>query len=170
MTQLVDLDIHLDIHPDLDSSDLRELVLPDRPLWTPRQLRDLTRAIVAGHAAPLRAAARYTEPDRWWTRIALTQGVEVWLLTWLPGQGTRPHDHGGAAGSFAVQDGSVTEDHRYPGGPIRNRTLTAGHAIGFGGDRAHVVRNSGTRPAATVHAYSPPSLPTREYQSLEEVR
>ncbi len=166
MTQL----IHLDIHPDLESPALRDLVLPERPLWSPRQLRDLTASIIANDAARLHAVARYTEPDRWWIRLALTRGVEVWLLTWLPGQGTRPHDHGGAAGSFTVLTGAVTEHHRYPGGPIRVRYLRAGQGIGFGGDRAHVVRNETGQPAATVHAYSPSLLPTREYQSLEEIR
>ena len=160
----------LDLHSGLDAPALRDLVFPDRPLWTPTQLRDLTRTLAHGHAATLRGLVRYTEPDRWWTRLALTRGVELWLLTWLPGQGTRPHDHGGAAGSFTVLLGNVVEEHRYPGAPIGVRTFQAGQGIGFGGDRAHMVRNAGAIPAATVHAYSPPLLPTREYQSLEEVR
>lgn len=165
LTTLVDLDIH----PDLDLPGVPDLLLPGRPLWTPAQLRDLTRAIAADHRGHLLALAEYTEPDRWWTRLALTRGVEVWLLTWLPGQATEPHDHGGAAGSFTVLDGAVEEQHRYPGGPITIRGFGAAQGIGFGGDRAHVVGNAGRVTAATVHAYSPPLLPTRRYQSLEEV-
>ena len=155
--------------PDLAAPFLTDLVQPDRPLWTPAQLRDLTRTLALDHAGQLRAMVRYTEPQRWWTRLALTRGVEVWLLSWLPGQGTKPHDHGGAAGSFTVLTGEVVEDHRYPGAEIGTRNLRTGQGLGFGGDRAHVVRNAGVRPAATVHAYSPPLLPTREYASLEEV-
>jgi hypothetical protein len=154
---------------DLDAPFLPDLVQPDRPLWTPTQLRDLTRALAVDHAAVLRPLVRYTEPERWWTRLALTRGVEVWLLSWLPGQGTHPHDHGGAAGSFTVLAGEVLEEHRYPGAPIGTRQLRAGEGLGFGGDRAHVVCNVGVDPAVTVHAYSPPLLPTREYASLEEV-
>jgi hypothetical protein len=154
---------------DLAAPFLPDLVQPDRPLWTPSQLRHLTRTLALDHAEQLRAMVRYTEPQRWWTRLALTRGVEVWLLSWLPGQGTKPHDHGGAAGSFTVLTGEVVEEHRYPGAEIGVRGLRAGQGLGFGGDRAHVVRNAGVRPAATVHAYSPPLLPTREYASLEEV-
>jgi hypothetical protein len=154
---------------DLAEPFLRDLVLPDRPLWTPTQLRDLTAALAGAHAERLRPLVRHTEPQRWWTRLALTRGVEVWLLSWLPGQGTRPHDHGGAAGSFAVLTGEVQEEHRYPGGPIGVRRLQAGDGLGFGGDRAHIVRQAGIGPAATVHAYSPPLLPTREYESLEDL-
>ena len=42
--------------------------------------------------------------------------------------------------------------------------------LGFTGGRAHQVRNLGDKPAASVHAYSPPLLPTREYASLEDVK
>ncbi|GAA1994784.1 cysteine dioxygenase family protein [Catenulispora subtropica] len=154
---------------DLAAPFLSDLVQPDRPLWTPSQLRELTRTLARDHADALRPLVRHTEPQRWWTRLALTRGVEVWLLSWLPGQGTQPHDHGGAAGAFAVLTGEVLEEHRYPGAAIGTRRLGTGQALGFGGDRAHVVRNVGIRPAATVHAYSPPLLPTREYASLEEV-
>jgi len=154
---------------DLAAPFLLDLVLPDRPLWAPTQLRELTLALARDHAGQLRPLIRYSEPQRWWTRLALTRGVEVWLLSWLPGQGTRPHDHGGAAGSFTVLTGEVVEEHRYPGGPIGTRRLRGGQGLGFGGDRAHVVRNASLLPASTVHAYSPPLLPTREYGSLEEV-
>jgi hypothetical protein len=160
----------LDVLADVDSPALRELVQPGRPLWTPGQLRDLTGTLTLEHGRLLRGLARFTEPQRWWARLALTAGVEVWLLTWLPGQGTEPHDHGGAAGSFTVLGGEVLEEHRYPGRRIGRRTYGSGQGIGFGGDRAHEVRNVGTLPAMTVHAYSPPLLPTREYASLEDVR
>lgn len=160
----------LDVLADVDSPALRELVQPGRPLWTPDQLRDLTGTLTREHGALLRGLARFTEPQRWWARLALTPGVEVWLLTWLPGQGTEPHDHGGAAGSFTVLGGEVHEEHRYPGARIGRRTFVQGQGIGFGGDRAHFVRNLGAEPALTVHAYSPPLLPTREYASLEDVR
>ncbi|MEZ0114830.1 hypothetical protein ABH920_008865 [Catenulispora sp. EB89] len=170
-TPTPDLELGLGANLDYDVADpfLRDLVIPDRPLWTPTQLRDLTAALAGTYADRLRPLLQYTEPQRWWTRLALTRGVEVWLLSWLPGQGTRPHDHGGAAGSFAVLTGEVQEEHRYPGGPIGVRKLQVGDGLGFGGDRAHIVRQTGIGPAATVHAYSPPLLPTREYESLEDL-
>lgn len=162
--------VQLDLHPELDVPLLRDLIYPERPLWTPRQLRDLTRTVTTELTTPLLSVLRYEQPDRWWARLALTSGVELWLLSWLPGQGTAPHDHGGAAGSFTVLRGLLTEDYRYPGGPIRSNKVRVGSGIGFSGGRAHQVRNLDSTPAASVHAYSPPLLPTREYTSLEDVR
>ena len=34
---------------------------------------------------------------------------EAWLLTWLPGQHTGWHDHGGSGGAFVVLQGILTE-------------------------------------------------------------
>ncbi|OLR91654.1 cysteine dioxygenase [Actinokineospora bangkokensis] len=158
-----------DIHPTLDVPRLHELIAPRAPVWTAAELRDLTATTAEELAGPLRRLLAYTPDQRWWARIALTDEVELWLLSWLPGQGTAPHDHGGASGSFAVLEGEVAETYRYPSSPIRHRRHTAGSAIGFGAGRAHEVRNVGTAPAATVHAYSPPLVPTREYATLADV-
>jgi Cysteine dioxygenase type I len=157
------------IHPHLDLPLLRDLLAEDRPLWTPRELRDLTATVASELTTPLLGVLRFETEQRWWAQLALTSGIELWLLSWLPGQGTEPHDHGGASGSFTVLLGELTEDYRYPGGPIRSQRLGVGSQLGFGAYRAHQVRNLGTERAASVHAYSPPLLPVREYASLAEV-
>jgi predicted metal-dependent enzyme (double-stranded beta helix superfamily) len=159
----------LDIHPRLDSPALRDLVRRRHPLWTPAELRTLTTSIATRLDDRLLDVVRFSSPLRWWTRVAVTDEVEVWLLSWLPGQGTLPHDHGGAAGSFTVVLGELAETFRYPAGPIRNALHTQGTTVAFGAGRAHQVQNLGTRMAASVHAYSPPLVPTRDYASLREV-
>src|SRR3954452_1634188 len=55
-------------------------------------------------------APRFNPVDRWYHRLAIADDHEVWLLTWLPGQGTALHDHGGSAGAFLVFGGTLTED------------------------------------------------------------
>jgi hypothetical protein len=55
-------------------------------------------------------APRFNPADRWYHRLAVADDHEVWLLTWLPGQGTELHDHGGSAGAFHVVSGTLTED------------------------------------------------------------
>lgn len=55
-------------------------------------------------------APRFNPIDRWYHRLAVADDHEVWLLTWLPGQGTDLHDHGGSAGAFLVFDGTLTEE------------------------------------------------------------
>ena len=153
----------------LAPSSLSALVRPRGPLWTPTELRDLVSTIGVRHRSELLAQVRFASPHRWWARLALTEEVEVWLLSWLPGQHTEPHDHGGASGAFSVVLGSLSETYRYPGGDVRQRTHALGSAIGFGAGRAHQVWNTGFEKAATVHAYSPPLVPTREYESLWDI-
>ena len=154
--------------PDLVLPELTDLVRPHGPQWSPDRLRDLV-AGVAGHRGTLLDLVRFASPRRWWARLALTEEVEVWLLSWLPGQHTEPHDHGGAFGAFSVVLGELSETYRYPRGPVGHRVHGTGAAIGFGAGRAHQVWNTGLAKAATVHAYSPPLVPTREYASLLDI-
>lgn len=148
---------------------LRDLIHPERDRWTPRDLRDLTATVAAELTTPLLHILHYGHAKRWWARLAVTEGVELWLLSWLPGQHTGAHDHGGAAGAFTVLLGELAEDYRYPAGPIRAHSHAVGSAIGFGAGRAHDLRNDSTAPAASVHAYSPPGILTRKYESLWDV-
>jgi hypothetical protein len=148
---------------------LDDLLAPRSPVWTPNELRGLTTAVATSLRDPLLGILRFASPDRWWARLALTEEVELWLLSWLPGQGTAPHDHGGASGAFTVLVGELAETYRYPSGPIRNQLHLTGSSLGFGAGRAHQVQNLGTRRAASVHAYSPPLVPTREYNSLRDI-
>ncbi|HET6503473.1 MAG TPA: cysteine dioxygenase family protein [Amycolatopsis sp.] len=161
--------VDFEVHPRLDSASVRALVHPERTLWTPIELRLLTSVTAGALAAPLSEVARFVPERRWWARLALTWGVELWLLSWLPGQGTRPHDHGGAAGSFTVLTGTLSETYRYPGKQIRHAQRATGATIGFGAGHAHEVRNRGVVPALSVHAYSPPLVPTRNYSSLHHI-
>jgi cysteine dioxygenase type I len=68
-------------------------------------------AIAARYAAAPEqwpVAPRYNPVDRWYHRLAVADDHEVWLLTWLPGQGTDLHDHGGSTGAFLVFGGTLT--------------------------------------------------------------
>jgi len=154
---------------DLVLPGLAGLVRPQGPQWTPEQLRDLVTRVADGHSGTLLDLVRFASPTRWWARLALTEEVELWLLSWLPGQRTEPHDHGGASGAFTVVLGELSETYRYPRGPVGHRVHAAGSAIGFGAGRAHQVWNTGLAKSATVHAYSPPLVPTREYASLHDI-
>lgn len=159
----------VDLHAQLNLPQLEELLAPRGPVWTPDALRGLTNAVSASFRDPLLHVLRFASPQRWWARLALSEEVELWLLSWLPGQGTAPHDHGGAAGAFTVLLGELAETYRYPSGPIRNQLHVAGGSLVFGAGRAHQVQNLGPRRAASVHAYSPPLVPTREYKSLRDI-
>ncbi len=117
-------------------------------------------AIAAGYAAAPEqwaVAPRFNPVDRWYHRLAEASDHEVWLLTWLPGQGTEIHDHGGSAGAFQVISGSLTEDTVTPGSTPRITARELGEGAGrrFGPRHIHRITNRSGRPAVSLHVYGP---------------
>jgi mannose-6-phosphate isomerase-like protein (cupin superfamily) len=115
---------------------------------------------------------RFDARQRWHHRLAEEATHEAWLLTWLPGQGTELHDHGGSAGAFVVVSGELTEASVT--GPIgRQRlisfTLPAGAGRRFGAHHVHQVTNNGPAPAVSLHVYGP-ALATMTRYRLEAGR
>lgn len=100
--------------------------------------------------APL---VRYDATSRWYHRLRLGPGYEVWLLSWLPGQGTGPHDHGGSAGVFTVLDGALTE--RRATSPGTRQSLRPGTVRVLAPGCRHEVVNGALEPAVSLHLYAP---------------
>ena len=137
------------------------------------------RTGAAGLAAALAAAAprwldqvEYRQASRW-TRLLPTAEAadvldpslhaelaqaQVWLLSWLPEQGTPLHDHGLSAGAFAVVRGVLTE-RVVAAGRTRVREsvddLTPGRVRHFGAHYVHQVSNGHAEAAVSVHVYTP---------------
>ncbi|MET8370431.1 cysteine dioxygenase [Micromonospora profundi] len=113
-------------------------------------------AVAAEWADPTRwpVALRFDPVQRWYARLATGVDHEVWALSWLPGQGTDLHDHGGSAGAFRVVAGALTEE-TVSGGRLSPRLLPAGSGRRFGSRHVHVVTNRGVTPAVSVHVYRP---------------
>src|SRR4051812_13556601 len=120
---------------------------------TRTDLADRARRYAAG---PLRP--QFDPTERWYARLAAAHDHEAWLLTWLPGQATELHDHGGAAGAFVVVGGVLTEETVATGaGRARlvSTSLAAGSTRPFGAHHIHRIANNGTEPAVSVHVYAP---------------
>ena len=104
-------------------------------------------------------APRFKPADRWYHRLHLADDHEVWLLTWLPGQGTDLHDHGGSAGAFHVVAGTITEETvtTSPGEAPRITGREHGEGTGrrFGSRHIHRITNRSSRPAVSIHVYGP---------------
>lgn len=105
-------------------------------------------------------APRFDPVRRWYYRIDQQPDFEVWLLTWLPGQGTDLHDHGDSSGAFLVVSGTLAEFTMTvpPGGgpPVPNSSrLTATQGRAFGIDHVHQIVNTGRSPAISLHVYGP---------------
>ncbi|MEU9488305.1 cysteine dioxygenase family protein [Streptomyces decoyicus] len=109
----------------------------------------LARSIAADRAAwaPL---VRYDTTSRWYHRLRTGPGYEVWLLSWVPGQGSGRHDHGASSGVLTVLEGELTEHTE--AGP---RTLTAGAQQVFAPGYVHEVVNDALAPAVSLHVYFP---------------
>ncbi|MEV0428978.1 cysteine dioxygenase family protein [Micromonospora sp. NPDC050495] len=97
---------------------------------------------------------RFDRAERWYARLAAGDAHEVWALSWLPGQGTDLHDHGGSAGAFLVVAGTLTEE-TVSGGRLRPHRLAPGVGRRFGPRHVHVVTNRDRLPAVSVHVYRP---------------
>ncbi|MFI5529634.1 cysteine dioxygenase [Kitasatospora sp. NPDC051853] len=108
---------------------------------------------------------RLSAEHRWYERLALTEDHEVWLISWLPGQSTGFHGHGGSRGAFTVALGELAElSLAGPEHDLQVRNLSAGTVRSFGPDFLHDVRNTGNGPAVTIHAYSPPLSEMARYE------
>jgi predicted metal-dependent enzyme (double-stranded beta helix superfamily) len=135
-----------------------------------RQLEDVVRRHAASPADWL-SRVRLNAGDRWYERIHLDASHEVWVISWLPGQGTGFHDHGGSAGAFAVVWGTLLEwrvagpELTESAEPTLVRPVSAGGARSFGPRYIHDVRNEAAATiAVSVHAYSPPLPAMTRYE------
>jgi predicted metal-dependent enzyme (double-stranded beta helix superfamily) len=131
---------------------------------SPLKLGQLVGSIAA-QPGRWRDIVRFDAGERWYHRLELTDDLEVWLLSWLPGQGTGFHDHGEAVGAFTVAQGGLTE-RTVPARQARSRSrlYQAGQVRPFGAAHIHDVVNLGAGPAVSVHAYSPPLTAMRRYE------
>jgi len=106
------------------------------------------------HLLPTDEAALVLDPDL----HADLADAQVWLLSWLPEQGTPLHDHGTSAGAFSVVQGTLVERVLTAGRTsVRETTdeLTVGRVRHFGPHYVHQVTNTATEPAVSVHVYTP---------------
>jgi predicted metal-dependent enzyme (double-stranded beta helix superfamily) len=114
------------------------------------------------------AQPRFDPARRWFSCLADDPGAQVWLLTWLPGQGTDLHDHGGSAGAFTVVQGVLTEETptAAPSGltTLVEDTVTTGHGHRFGEHHVHRMTNNGPIPAISIHVYAPTLATMNRYE------
>ncbi|MEU3304907.1 cysteine dioxygenase family protein [Streptomyces sp. NPDC006678] len=117
---------------------------------TVAEFAGLARTIAADRTqwAPL---VQYDATTRWYHRLRTGPGYEVWLLSWVPGQGSGLHDHGSSSGVLTVLDGELTE--RTATGA--ERALAPGAQRVFAPGYVHEVVNDSLEPAVSLHIYFP---------------
>ena len=109
-----------------------------------------TATRLADNTALWESLVDYDPVSRYYARLAPDPEHEAWLLTWVPGQGTDWHDHGGSAGAFTVVRGALTEEH----------------AVLAGEDSA-VVASTRELATGTLRRLRHPAHPPRDQQRLE---
>src|ERR1700679_3623983 len=115
----------------------------DQRILSPQQLAAEVRRITAAPAEWV-ARVRLDPEGRWYEQIRVSDAYELWLISWLPGQSTGFHDHGGANGAFGVVWGELDEHVVARGAiaPSAAKLLPAGAVRSFGPRHVHDVRNS----------------------------
>ncbi|MFJ4343438.1 cupin domain-containing protein [Streptomyces sp. NPDC088915] len=103
----------------------------------------------------------YDATTRWYHRLRTGPGYEVWLLSWVPGQGSGLHDHGVSSGVLTVLEGELTE--RTDRGV---RTLAGGAQRVFAPGYVHEVVNDSLEPAVSLHVYFPGLTEMPMHESL----
>lgn len=116
---------------------------------TVAEFAGLARSIAADRAQWAHLI-EYDATTRWYHRLGTGPGYEIWLLSWVPGQGSGLHDHGPSSGVLTVLEGELTE--RTARG---ERSLEAGAQRVFAPGYAHEVVNDSLEPAVSLHVYYP---------------
>ena len=146
----------------------RRLRSTDRPV-DPAQLVEFARFFADEARTGAYPFVDFNADERWHQRIYRDPRIDIWLISWLPTQGTQLHDHGGSCGAFTVLSGTLTESVPcgYADGRVRIRDdeRCEGSSVRFGRHYIHDVRNSSDAAAVSVHAYSPP-LTSMTYYDL----
>lgn len=144
---------------------LAPIVGPNRVLGR-RELGQVSAGI-AGEGALWEDLVVHDPRDRWYLLLYRCAQYNVWLLSWLAGQNTDWHDHGGSSGSFAVAAGQLSERFRRGATRTGARVLQVGGHADFGPAHLHCVTHDGELPAVSVHCYSPPLVAMTYYERTE---
>src|SRR3954452_12343408 len=107
------------------------------------ELSALTRSIAA-RTELWQPLVHFQASGRWWTRLDAPDGVDAWLITWLPSQGTELHDHGDSSAAFTVVQGTITAFRPHPHRSLVPQELRTGRTQTVDPGDLHDVLNAGT--------------------------
>jgi hypothetical protein len=91
--------------------------------------------------------------------------LDIWVLSWMPGQATGFHDHGRSNVALTALQGSVLERQIRLGRPGIERELVPGLVQPGPAGYIHSVSHGCGTPAVTLHAYSPPLVHVGQYRA-----
>jgi SARP family transcriptional regulator, regulator of embCAB operon len=131
-------------------------VAMQRPVaMTVAELGELTRSIGAARAT-WEHLVRHDPRQRVFERVPSPPGTEAWLMCWMPGHDSGPHDHDISSGAVTVIEGELTEEQFGWDTSTSPIAYGPGETFGFGPSDVHRVVHSGAAPTIAIHAFSPP--------------
>jgi hypothetical protein len=90
--------------------------------------------------------------------------IDVWVLSWLPGQETGFHDHDISEVGICVAEGAIREHHMHVHQPDSSHVLRPGRPQEGPFGYIHRVEHFEGEPAVSVHSYSPPLAWVGQYR------
>lgn len=118
----------------------------------------------------LKSQARFVSGDHYHRELVhRAPGLEIWLLSWLPGQASPIHDHGGIITVTTVLSGSVFEE-RYERIGVGSLVRPSWSNMRVAGDidpidPSEIHRVTPVVPTVTLHLYAPGSTDGNVYQT-----
>ena len=96
--------------------------------------------------------------------------VDVWVLSWMPGQKTGFHDHDRSSVALICAQGELDEGSLVLGASAEPVRMTPGVTRTGPGGYIHAVSHVAGEPAVSIHAYSPPLTCVGQYRVDEQGR
>ena len=91
--------------------------------------------------------------------------IDVWVLSWMPGQRTGFHDHDLSRVGLVCAQGALDEGSLTLGGDAESVRMTAGVSRSGAGGYIHAIAHHAGAPAVSIHAYSPPLTCVGQYRA-----
>ena len=96
--------------------------------------------------------------------------VDIWVLSWMPGQKTGFHDHDRSSVALMCVQGELDEGSLTIGTDATLLRMTPGTIRSGAGGYIHSVSHQAGEPAVSIHAYSPPLTCVGQYRADERGR
>jgi predicted metal-dependent enzyme (double-stranded beta helix superfamily) len=96
--------------------------------------------------------------------------LDIWVLSWMPGQKTGFHDHDRSSVALICAQGELDEGSLVLGASAEPVRMTPGVTRTGPGGYIHAVSHVAGEPAVSIHAYSPPLTCVGQYRVDEQGR
>lgn len=137
--------------------------------WSGTRLAGLVAETLAEPARWVKQV-KFDDTERFCLLLDRDDEHDLWLLTWLPGQETGWHDHGGSTGAFTVARGALRERRPLARRGLQDVRLGPGASRLVPNPVLHNVGNHDAAPAVSLHAYSPPLSTMTFFDDAQLVR